>query len=69
MEVGLAEASAFAEEIARVADLVKNWDCFVQAVVTMCASRTRARSVEISMALPFVPMTLEFRSTSRPLMQ
>ena len=40
-----------------------------KAVVTMDAFRKLARRVETSMALPFVPMTLEFKSTSRPLMQ
>ena len=39
-----------------------------KAVVTMGAPRTRVRSVEASMALPFVLMTLESKSTSRPLM-
>ena len=37
-----------------------------QGVVTKDASRKYARSVETSMALPFVPMTLEPKPTSRP---
>ena len=37
-----------------------------KVVVIMEASRTLARRVDTSMALPFAPMTLEFQSTSRP---
>ena len=38
-----------------------------KAVVTMDASSKLAHRLETSMALPFVPMALEFKLTSRPL--
>ena len=41
----------------------------VKAVVTKDASHKFARSVETNNGFAIVPMTLEFKSTSRPLMQ